>query len=83
MLLSGRGSYAEPKGEGGCYPLAPKISVRNGKSVRPDGSELKDDEKIFVLIPKDAATATEEIRIGKETTVKQLLLSYFRRETER
>ena len=77
------GTLAAPEGEGGCYPLAPKISVRNGKSVRPDGSELKDDEKIFVLIPKDVAMATEEIRIGKETTVKQLLLSYFRRETER
>ena len=44
---------------------------------------MKDDEKIFVLIPKDVAMATEEIRIGKETTVKQLLLSYFRKEAER
>ena len=77
------GTIAASEGEGGCYPLAPKISVRNGKAVRRDGSELHDDEKIFVLIPKDAATATEDIRIGKETTVKQLLLSYFRKETER
>lgn len=77
------GTLAAPEGEGGCYPLAPKITVQNGKTVRRDGSELKDDEKIFVLIPKDAATATEDIRIGKETTVKQLLISYFRKEAER